>query len=299
MRAIAAYLLALVAAPAAAQGDGARNWQLVPDGSRSVTLFAIGARANQSGDYSTVTPGAKVEASLAVLQYSQATAIGGKQAQLFAALPFGRVKGSAPAGSAEKSGLGDASLTAYLGLAGAPSLPSDRYAQYGPGFTLGAFARIIVPTGEYDASSPINLGANRWALQLGAPMARYFGRSFLDASLGSLELTPSVTAYTNNNDPHHANTLQQDPLFRLEAHATRNFSRPLWLSADALFQTGGETTTDGVRDGNRQRALSLGATLGYTFSDTVSASVNYGKVVKRNDAGLEARGLRADAVIAF
>ena len=299
----AVALLALIAAEAAAQGDGARNYQLLPEGSRSVTLFAVGARANQPADSSTVTPGAKIEASLAVVQYSRAAAVDGRQVQLFAALPYGRVKGTAPTSagtlSADESGLGDAALSAFVGLIGAPSLGERDYAQYEPRFMLGVLGRIIVPTGEYEASSPINMGANRWALQLGAPMARYFGRSLADASLGSLELTPSMTAYTSNNNPHNANTVQQDPLFKLEGHITRNLSRPFWLSADTLYQWGGETTTDGVRDGNRQRSLGLGATAGYAFTDTIGASVTYGKVVKRNAAGLEARGLRADAIIAF
>ena len=302
-RGLFALFLVLACSPVSAQGDGARNYQLVPEGTRSVTLFAIGARANQPADSSAVVPGAKIQASLTVLQYSQAIALAGKQAQLFAALPYGRVKGTAPSASgtlsAEESGLGDATLSAFVGLAGAPSLGERAYAQYEPRFMLGVLGRIFVPTGEYDASSPINMGANRWALQLGAPMARYFGRSLLDSSLGSLEVTPSITAFTNNNDPHNANTLQQDPLFKLEGHLTRSFSRSFWLSADTLYQSGGETTTDGVKDGNAQRSLGVGATAGYTFTDTISASVTYGKVVKRNAAGLEARGLRADAVIAF
>src|SRR5262249_24804633 len=171
--------------------------------------------------------------------------------------PFGRVKGSVNRASgtesASVSGLGDATVGAMLGLVGAPALAAKEYDQHQPGFTLGALGKITIPTSEYDSSRPISLGANRWALQLGAPIVQYFGKSLLDPSLASLELTPSVTFFTSNNDPHNANTRTQDPLAKLEGHITRNVGPAFWVSLDALYSRGGETTTDGTRDGNSQR----------------------------------------------
>ena len=296
-------VLALAPLDSAAQGDGPRNWQLVPDSSKSLTLYGIAVRGNQSGDFSTIVSGAEVDAAISVLQYTRAFAVGADQVQAFASLPFGRIHGTAPAPggsrSAGSSGLGDATFGALYGLVGSPALSDKEYAAYRPGFTLGGLAKVSAPTGEYDSSNPVNLGTNRWSLQLGAPMVRYFGRSFLDSRLGSLELTPSIQVFTDNNAPRSGNAVRQAPLFKLEGHATRNVSRPLWFSADAFFARGGETTTDGVRDNNAQRWLSLGASAGFNFSDTVSGSVSYGKVVRRNDGGLDMRGLRADAIISF
>ncbi|HJY75227.1 MAG TPA: transporter [Burkholderiales bacterium] len=286
-----------------AQGDGARAWQLVPDGTRSLTAFGIYAQGNQSADPSTVVQGAKVDIDLGQLQYTQTFALAGEQVQAFGILPFGRVKGSVNRASgtesASVSGLGDATVGAMLGLVGAPALAAKEYDQHQPGFTLGALGKITIPTGEYDSSRPISLGANRWALQLGAPIVQYFGKSLLDPSLASLELTPSVTFFTSNNDPHNANTRTQDPLAKLEGHITRNVGPAFWVSLDALYSRGGETTTDGTRDGNSQRWLGLGTTGGIAFSDKVSGAVTYGKIVRHNAGGADARGLRADAVFAF
>ena len=302
-RLLIGLLLALASFEAGAQGDGPRNWQLVPDDSRSVTIYGIAVRGNQSGDFSTIVSGAEVDATIGVLQYTRAFAVGGKQLQAFASVPFGRIHGTAPgpggARSATSSGLGDATFGALYGLIGSPALHDKEYAAYAPGFTLGALAKMSAPTGEYDSSSPVNLGTNRWSLQLGMPMVRYFGRSFADSALGSLELTPSLQVFSNNNAPRSGNTVRQAPLFKLEGHATRNVSRPLWFSADAFLARGGETTTDGVSNNNPQRWLSLGASAGFNFSDTVSGSLSYGKVVRRNDGGLDMRGLRADAIISF
>ena len=286
-----------------AQGDGARNYQLVPDGTRSFAIYGTYFQGNESADGSRVIQGAKVDAYLGVLQYTQTFALAGEQVQAFGILPFGQLKGSVsrPSGTTTTSvsGLGDASIGAMVGLVGAPALSAKEYSEYRPGFTLGALAKLFVPTGEYDSSRPINLGGNRWSLQLGAPIVQYLGKSLGDPSLVSLELTPSVTFFTVNNDPPNADTLKQRPLAKLEGHVTRNIGSAFWVSADAFLARGGETTTDGTRDGNSQRSLGLGATAGIAFSDTMSGGVTYGKVVRSNTGGLDLRGLRAYAVLAF
>jgi hypothetical protein len=300
----AGCFLLLAAAGARAQGDGARNYQLVPDGARSFTIFGIYARGNQAGDPSAIVQGATVDAYLGVLQYSQAVSLAGNQVQLFAQLPFGETRGTAHLAngtpvSSSSSGLGDLQLGAMFGLVGSPALKDRDYAGYRPGFALGALVKVFLPTGEYDFGKSINLGANRWALQLGTPLVRYVGDSFSDPALMSFELTPSITFFTNNNAPHDAGTRSQDPLGKLEGHVTRNLGRRLWVSADAFYSYGGETVTDQVRDNNAQRYLGLGATAGYALSDGLSSTLTYGKVVKRNEGGLDLRAVRADLIFSF
>src|SRR5262245_55566996 len=117
MRGLSILLMLAVCLGAHAQGDGARNYQLVPDGAKSLTLFAIYAKGNQSGDQSSVIQGAEVDASLGVLQYSQAVSLSGNQVQLFAILPFGEARGTAhlangAAVSSSASGISDLQLAA-------------------------------------------------------------------------------------------------------------------------------------------------------------------------------------------
>jgi len=302
--AAAAIVLAFASACAWAQGDGARNYQLVPDGAKSLTLFGIYAKGNQAGDQSAVVQGAEIDASLGVLQYSQAVSLAGRQVQVFAILPFGEAKGTAhlasgSAVSSSASGLSDLQLAAMFGLVGAPALADKEYAAYRPGFTLGALVKLFVPTGEYQFGQPVNLGGNRWALQLGAPMVRYLGDSFSDPALTSFELTPSITFFTKNDAPFNAGSRSQDPLGKLEGHVTRNLGRRLWVSADAFYAYGGETITDSVRDDNSQHWLGVGATAGFTLSDRLSGAITFGRVARRNDGGIDAKAVRADVIFSF
>jgi hypothetical protein len=147
--------------------------------------------------------------------------------------------------------------------------------------------------------APVNLGQNRWSLQLGVPLAWYLGHSFLDPTLTTFELLPSVTWYGDNNEPHMGNRVSQDPLVQLEAHVTRNLNSSLWVSLDGLLMLGGETTTDGVSDHNRQRSVALEGTVSLAVSDAVSAALSYTDAVSRNNSGVSGHALRMVAEFSF
>ena len=55
--------------------------------------------------------------------------------------------------------------------------------------------------------------------------------------------------------------LIQRPLGLIEGHASRNFTPALWMSADAYYHAGGETSIDGVNQRNAANTLRLGAVL--------------------------------------
>ena len=46
----------------------------------------------------------------------------------------------------------------------------------------------------------------------------------------------------------------------LEGHASRNLTDGLWLSADAYYNVGGETTIDGTNQDNMANTLRVGDT---------------------------------------
>jgi hypothetical protein len=58
-----------------------------------------------------------------------------------------------------------------------------------------------------------------------------------------------------------ASRLTQKPLGLIEGHASRNFTPALWMSADAYYHAGGETSIDGVNQRNAANTLRLGAVL--------------------------------------
>ena len=261
------------APPAQAQGEGPRAYELSPEGSRYLNLYGLFARGNYSFDPGAVVPGVDADVNGGIIEYSHGLALGGKVVTLIASLPAGESRTSVGSGDAARSytrsGVGDLQLTAVFGVLGAPALGEKEYETYEPRFALSVLSRVYVPTGAYDRNAPVNPGSNRWQLQLGLPLSYYIGESFLDPALTSFELQPSVTWYGDNNEPQKGNHSSQAPLFQLEAHLTRNLNESLWVSVDALFMDGDETTIDGVSQHDRQRSFALGATVSVAVNDAV------------------------------
>jgi len=135
-----------------AQGDGARNWQLAPDGTRSFTAFGYYVQGNQSLDPSIVVQGARVDAAVGQLQYVQTFALAGEQVQVFGVLPFGRVKGSVSRPSGTQS-TNTSQVSRSVRSASSPSRPAStiRRGRSTSGRTAGRFS---------SASPSCNISAN-------------------------------------------------------------------------------------------------------------------------------------------
>jgi hypothetical protein len=284
-----AALLASTQASAQAQGDGPRAYQMLPEGVHALTVYGIFQDGNETIDPATIIEGSDISIDIGIVQYVHPISVRGQASGLFIALPFGQVEGSLAARppfngiSGDASGVGDVVLGAVIGLKGSPSLSLQEYAKFKPGFSIGALTKLSLPTGSYTQDKALNLGTNRWNLQLGAPMGWVIGESYLDPKLTSFELLPSVTFYGDNDEPFRANNMSQKPIFRLEGHITRNLNKAVWISADALVSNGGETETDGVDNNNRQYSLKLGATLSVAVAKTASLKFSYGETVDSNN----------------
>ena len=297
--------IALLSSPAAyAQDEGARAYELAPAGSQSLNLYGMFGRGNAVfNPGAAVAGGAAVDVKGGILEYAHGFTLAGNAGTWLASLPFGEASRSLSTASAartdSRSGIGDLQLTAAFGVAGSPALSEEDYETYRPRVAVSLLTRLYVPTGAYDRNSPVNLGQNRWAVQLGLPMVFYLGSSLLDPALTSFELIPSVIAYGDNDAPPSGNVSRQAPLVQLEGHVTRNLNERLWVALDALLIQGGETTTDGVSDQNRQRSFALGATGSLVLSDAVSATLSYTEEVSRNRSGVSGRVIRLIAAFAL
>jgi hypothetical protein len=167
-----------------------------------------------------------------------------------------------------------------VGLVGAPALGLDEFMRTPQEFQLYALVGANLPLGEYSSSQPLNLGTNRWAFRLGAPVVIPFASP---ASRTALEVVPSLYLYTDNDDPFRADLREQDPLFVVESHLTRNFTERLWAGLDLRYQTGGATTTDGVSDRNRITSLAGGGTVGFQIAPFVQVFGGYGGIFVEDD----------------
>ncbi|MEX0285936.1 MAG: transporter [Paracoccaceae bacterium] len=295
-----------VSAPVALaqMGDGPRAYQLLPKDTRAISQFYIGTRGNLAPSEGSVIQGANIDVDLGLTQFSQTFGLNGNQAGVLAFIPYGRASGSLGLGGATVSGsdngLGDLTLGFVYGFLNAPNLSREAYVKHDPGLTMSALARLTLPTGSYSANRNLNLGGNRWVLELGLPVSYYLGRSFLDPSLMTFEIQPKVTIFGDNTDAIGATqVLSQDAIYSVEAHVTRNFGQAFWASLDAFYAYGGETQNDGVAANNRQRSLSLGVTGNLTLSEAMSIKLTYGEVVSGNAAGADGRAVRAQFLYLF
>lgn len=289
---------------AIAQGEGPRAYQLVPENTQTIAQFVLALRGNQTPSKGQVVEGADIDINLGITQYGRTIDINGHQAGLLAILPYGNVSGSVStafgATSGSDSGLGDVLLGFVYGIFGSPVLTAQEYVNYDPGFAMAFLSRVTLPTGSYDSSRNLNMGGNRYAFEFGLPIMYYIGSSYLDPSLATVEILPKITLFSENSDALGAvQRLKQDPLLSIEGHVTRNFGQAFWGSLDALYEYGGETTSDGVSDDNKQRSLSLGLTAALNLSQSTSVKISYGEVVSGNAAGSKGRMLRLQYLALF
>lgn len=298
-----AFLFAWFATCVQAQGDGPRAYLPSPVDTNVATVYGEFMQGNQSQVPGTVTPGSHVDIDLGYVEYSRSFAVDGFLSSAYISLPFGRESGTLTLGQSHysqvSSGIGDLEIGAALSLVGAPPMSERDFAAYTPGLVVNGLFKVYVPTGAYSSSHIFNLGTHRWAFELGAPMAYYIGASFTDPQLTTFEVLPSATFYSDNNDPFHAETQAQAPLYGVEFHVTRNLIQRFWMSVDGGWEFGGETTTDGVKDGNSQRSFFLGGTLSLDLSPSASVNVTYGGTVNHNAAGMDVRMFRATFTLSF
>lgn len=273
---------------AQAQGDGPKSQPQIPI---STTILAP-TYLHEDGNYNPAgtifLPDAHVRADILAFSVLRAFDLGGRYAQIYATPVYGSVDGRVsvrdPSTGAQvrrsfsESGLADPLIIFKLGLIGLEPLTRKDMMQRGdPGFQLAASAAVNVPIGKYDSNDALNLGTNVWSLRLGAPMMIPLSAPQNGRVSTHLELIPTVTFYADNNDPTGgARKQEQAPLFAVESHLLYDFNRKWWGSIELRYVNGGETTTDGVDDGNRQDMLGGGLTLSYAFTPKVSLQGTYG-----------------------
>ena len=297
-------VLVLALAPLArAQDDGPRVYQLAPVGAKTLTGFAVVKQSNETFEGDQVVSGSRFASNVVVLRYAETFDVWGRQLNPFVILPVGQVRNTVagPRGvdGEASSGLGDAQVGAVFGLIGSPALTPDAYASYRPLVTSGLLARVFFPTGAYSEAKSVNLGANRFAYQLGLPTTFMFGQSYASPTLTALEVLPTVTFYGPNTAPHDASRVTRAPLFSLESHLTRTLGRTFWVSADLLYRSGGATATDGAPDENPTRGWSAGVTGALKIRGQASLILTYEHVVQRSDNGPDGGFFRTALVVPF
>jgi hypothetical protein len=156
--------------------------------------------------------------------------------------------------AASRSGFGDTKLRMSVNLLGNPAMSPAEFAKRQPRTTIGASLSVSAPTGVYYPARLINVGTNRWAIKPEIGISHPAGKWTLEASAG-------VWLFEDNSDFFGGKHREQDPLASVQAHVGYTFRPRLWLSLDATYYDGGESTVDGVAKDDRQSNSRYGLTL--------------------------------------
>jgi hypothetical protein len=216
---------ALAPAGATAQVPPRFYWKTL-SGATAVPLIvnSISGNTNPFDPSHLVTPGANVDATLALPGYARTFTLGGRAALVAVIAPMGRISGEVTAGGGTvretARGFGDPMLELDVNLVGRPAQKNLVDAlRYEPGFSLDLIADLAVPVGEYDNTRALNLGQNRWYGRVGAPILWQLG-PWVPGRRTTLELLPAVWLFGKNDD-YVGQTLSTDPMFQVDAHLTR------------------------------------------------------------------------------
>jgi len=283
-----------------AQGDGPRaHWKefLTDTNVVSLTYIRASGNVNPNDPTLTVLPGARFDMDLLLLGYSRTFALFDRTAVGSVFVAVGALEGAIGPVQDSARGFGDPGLQLDVNLIGAPAMRRmPDLLRYEPAFTLDVVVNLGIPIGEYDGNSPTNIGQNRWYGRVGAPIMISL-TDWVPRSKTTLEFLPAVWFFGDNGN-FLGQTVENDPLFQLEAHLTRNFTEAFWGSLDAVWYWGGEATIGGV-SGQELNDLAVGFTLGYEINDNMLLTVGYVVTVGGGQGDLDLGAFRINLVFGW
>ena len=300
----ALVIILSMSVPALSVDDGPRAYWKGRDGTQAVSfqylrLDSDSLDTQQFAPDQHIYPNSDVEAGITITTFSRHLTLFDRPSSLSVNLVGGSVDVSmnvndAPpeflppgvdAGSSlrqSSSGFADPSMQFVINLFGTPKLKGTAdLLNYEPTFTLDVATMLAFPIGEYDSDKVVNMGFNRWYGRVALPMKYHLG-VFSQGYMTSLELTPSVWLFDENDD-FLGSTLENDPLWQLEGHLTRDFTRTFFGSLDLLYRSGFESEINGNKAGDELDIGSVGFTFNYQITDTTAIRTSYSSNVFGDD----------------
>ena len=279
----------VVSPPLALAQTPPRFYQDTLSGSSAVPLIFQSTSGNISpfDAAHTVTQDANFDATMATVGYARTFSFYDRAAMAAILLPMGRISGDlnvdGKSVSQSASGFGDPMLEFSINVIGPPAQKNiPDVLRYEPGFSMHLLADLGLPIGEYDSDQLVNVGQNQWFGRLGAPMTWQIG-PWVPGRRMTLEFLPAVWLFDDNTD-YVGQTLKTDPLFKLDASLTRDFTQRLWGSLDAIWLNGGAATINGVK-GEKLDSVALGLTLGYFINENLNLTLGYKSTINDSDPG--------------
>ncbi len=272
-----------------AQGDGARFYWKGLMGTNAIPVIGstMGGNANPLDKSNNVIPGANFESTTSMVGYAKMLPFGKRAGMVSLIVPMGRLSGDVSLDgidfSATARGFGDPMLQAGINVIGPKAIMNiPDMLRYKPGFSVDIIGSLAIPIGEYDNTSPINIGQNRWYGRIGTPVVWQLGQ-WIPGKRTTIELLPAMWFFTDNTD-FMGKTMSTKPMYQIEAHLTRDFMERVWGSLNLVSYSGGKATIDGV-EGSALNNLGVGGTIGYEVNQNMQFNISYTSTI--NDSAAE------------
>ena len=291
------YLLAMLPCIAAfllqsptAKAGSARDYLNAPVDSW-LAIYNAGYSTSVTPEDGTDTqPGTRSNAFIQSLVITRTMDFAGRTGGLSVVLPYAFLDTQSGPIQASTNGVSNVGFLWQINIFGAPALTREQFQSFIPQTFASFHLYVGTPLGTYDANSPINPSTNRWTV---SPTVNYSytpnqGRTWIETYI-------SGEIFTDNDDFRFngAQTLSQNPIFRVEEHVSQNLTDKLWVSADAYYNNGGETKIDGVPQDNMANTLRLGAGAGLRLWRGGDLILNYERVVAKPSGEPDAQTVRA------
>ncbi len=264
-------------------------------GGKAVPIIgmSMSGNANPLDPSHHVVADASFDASVMLAGFAQTFKLSDRSAFIAILVPTGRISSEVnlddQSTRINANGFGDPMIEFDINVIGPKAIKNiPDLIRYEPGFSLDLLVDLVIPIGEYDNTSSLNLGQNRWYGRIASPIVWQLG-PWIPSRRTTLEFIPSLWLYGDNTD-FVGSTLSTDPKFQLESHLTRDFHKDLWGSLDMNWMIGGKTSIDGDA-GEKLDMLGVGFTLGYELNENIQLTVGY--LTSVNDS--EPTDLRMDS----
>jgi hypothetical protein len=248
-----------------------RAYTITPVTSNAVTMAYSYNDGSLLFDGTVPITDATGKLSVPSLAYYHSFRLLGRSANVTAVLPYGvgtfegTVLGEQR--SIYRSGLFDSFVRFSANLLGGPAMSLTEMRQWQQKTLLGVSLKVVVPTGQYDPTKLINLGANRWAFKPELGLSQRWGHFVVDAYASVWFFTENPEFFCHNEYFPGTRSQTQAPIAAVETHLSYDVRPRYWVSLDGNFWHGGRTSLDGVEN---PKTLQKNSRIGVTASFPVS-----------------------------
>ncbi len=263
-----------------AQDLSPRAYLITPLRSNAVTVGNIFNDGNLLFEGTVPITGATGRLNMPNVTLSHSLSVLGRSANVAATLAYGvgHFKGTVIGAEVDayRSGLFDSVFRFSVNLKGARAMELSEMRQWRQKTLIGVSLKVVAPTGQYDPTKLINLGANRWAFKPELGLSRRWGHWVLDAYAAVWFFTRNPEFFSRNQYVSGTHDQRQDPIVAIEGHLSYDFRPRLWVSLDANFWRGGRTSLDGVENPvTLQKSSRVGVTASFPVTRHQSIKVGY------------------------